>query len=344
MKIGNAKINAFLANPGSDLRAALFYGPDQGLVRERADLIAKGIVDNPADPFRNCFLSAAMIKENPNLLFDEAASLSMTAGPRIVRIQDANDSQTALFKQLLENQEPLSLVLAEAGELRPRSPLRQLFENQEKAAAVGCYLDDAQALDSLIHEICATNNLSITQEATQYLIKNLGANRLVSRRELEKLVLYAGSSQKITEMDASAVIGDNGETTISTLAIDILDGNNEQVVRSLSRLKLEGVGDIQIIRGSLRHLHRLHLVVTRLVAGENVTLAINSFRPPLHFSIRDKVKAQAHLWPLEKLQKAMKILLEAEIVCKQQSKLTSLVTYMAILSISNAGRKLKSER
>ena len=65
MKVATRNIDALLEKPGPNLRAALLYGPDRGLVRERADRLARAVVEDLADPFRVSDLSAADIKHNP---------------------------------------------------------------------------------------------------------------------------------------------------------------------------------------------------------------------------------------------------------------------------------------
>ena len=165
MKVTARQVNILLEKPEPKLRAALMYGPDQGLVRERADRMSRAIVEDLTDPFRVSDLSAANIKDNPARLLDEAAALSMTSGARIVRVRGANEKQVPLFTALFETKQPLSLVIAEAGDLRPRSPLRILFEECDHAVAIGCYLDDASGIDNLIQNICQTHNLTITPDA-----------------------------------------------------------------------------------------------------------------------------------------------------------------------------------
>ena len=45
------EIDAFLARPDSGRPIILLYGPDAGLVRERADALMASAVDDPNDPF-----------------------------------------------------------------------------------------------------------------------------------------------------------------------------------------------------------------------------------------------------------------------------------------------------
>ncbi len=51
MKIGTNRIGEFLRDPGPGVRAVLIYGPDAGLVNERADMAARSAVDDLKDPF-----------------------------------------------------------------------------------------------------------------------------------------------------------------------------------------------------------------------------------------------------------------------------------------------------
>ena len=52
MKISPRQVDAFCARPDAKIRVVLIYGADTGMVRERADLIAKSAVDDLSDPFR----------------------------------------------------------------------------------------------------------------------------------------------------------------------------------------------------------------------------------------------------------------------------------------------------
>ncbi|MBY0431647.1 MAG: DNA polymerase III subunit delta, partial [Rhodospirillales bacterium] len=117
MKLSGSRIDSFVRTPDPKVRAILVYGPDGGLVRERIERLARGVVADLTDPFRVADLSAKSILDDPARLADEAASLSLTGGRRVVRIRDAGDSLTNLFTSFLDHSSGDSLVLAEAGEL-----------------------------------------------------------------------------------------------------------------------------------------------------------------------------------------------------------------------------------
>ena len=86
MKLTAARINSFLQKPDAAARAVLIYGPDAGLVRERADELAKKIVPDFNDPFRVSILTGSMVADDPARLMDEMAAQALGGGRRLVRV------------------------------------------------------------------------------------------------------------------------------------------------------------------------------------------------------------------------------------------------------------------
>ena len=79
----------FATRPPPGIAAVLFYGPDQGLVRERAEACAKSVVPDLTDPFRISEFSDGALESDPARLFDEAAAISMLGGRRVLRVRGA---------------------------------------------------------------------------------------------------------------------------------------------------------------------------------------------------------------------------------------------------------------
>ena len=73
MKISAARAERFVKRPDPKARAVLVYGPDRGLVRERAEALARGVVEDLADPFRVTEMTGAALAADPARLADEAA-------------------------------------------------------------------------------------------------------------------------------------------------------------------------------------------------------------------------------------------------------------------------------
>src|SRR5260370_10020527 len=101
MKLAGARVEAFLRRPDADVRAVLLYGPDAGLVRERAETVARTICPDLQDPFRVADLAAASLVADPARLADEAAQISLMGGSRVIRVREAGAARAPLFARFL---------------------------------------------------------------------------------------------------------------------------------------------------------------------------------------------------------------------------------------------------
>src|SRR6185312_2734838 len=208
MKLPPARVDAFLRRPDPEIRAVLLYGPDAGLVRERADLVARTVCPDPHDPFRVAELTGAAVLADPARLVDEAAQISLMGGDRVIRVRDAGDALSAILVRFLADRPSGSLTVLEAGDLPGRSSLRRAFDDAPIAAAIGCYPDSARDLAAVIRESLAAHRIGASRDAVDFLVEHLGNDRLVTRSELEKLSLYAGDGGRIELDDARAAIAD----------------------------------------------------------------------------------------------------------------------------------------
>src|SRR6185437_3026273 len=179
--------------PDPEVRAVLLYGPDAGLVRERADALGRTVSEDLLDPFRVADLTGAIIAADPARLFDEAAQISlMGGGRRLVRVREAGDTQSTAFGRFLTDPPGDGLVVVEGGDLPGRSSLRRAFDDAPRGVAIGCYPDSARDLAEVIRESLAAHRVTASRDAVDFLAAHLGGDRLLTRSELEKLALYAG--------------------------------------------------------------------------------------------------------------------------------------------------------
>lgn len=68
---------SFLARPDPGRPIVLLYGPDAGLVRERADALIAASLDDPKDPFALVRLDGDELSAEPSRLVDEALAIPM---------------------------------------------------------------------------------------------------------------------------------------------------------------------------------------------------------------------------------------------------------------------------
>lgn len=341
MKITRA--DGFAAKPDPKVRAALIYGPDAGLIRERLNTMTKAVAGSVDDPFRVSEFSADALGEDPARLGDEAAALTFTGGRRVVRIRDAGDTVAALFEGFLENPLGDSLVLVTAGELSPRSKLRVLFEQADNGAAIACYADDTDTLDSVIRSTLKAAGLQITPDALAWLADRLGGDRELSRRELEKLTLYMGADTKttggtVTEEDVLACIGDTAALSLDDLTYALGDGDQVTMQRVFGRLTAEGTSSVSILTAVARHFMRLHETRGRMAEGKSADQAAAMLRPPVFFKLKDRFQGQARRWNETLLARSLDILMEAEMAAKSTDIPTEAAVERALMQLAQVGR------
>jgi DNA polymerase III subunit delta len=316
VKIAAAKADAFALAPDPAVRAVLVYGPDSGLVRERADRLAQSVVPDLSDPFLVADLASDSITSDPARLADEAAAMALTGGRRVVRVRDGTDGLATAVKNMLEMPAGDSLVILQAGDLSPRSALRKLFEGDAALAALPCYSDDTRDLDRLIHEVLAGASLSAAPEAAAYLSVNLGSDRGISRSELEKLALYAHGAGQVTLDDAMAVVGDSAALTLDDLVYATADGDIATVDRTLHRSLQEGQASVAILRAVARHMLRLQVAADKVASGDPADRAMKALRPPVFFKRQTQFRRQLDAWRGARIARALDIVLAAERGCK----------------------------
>jgi len=122
MKLTSRQIDSFLKSPDRAARVILVYGPDDGLVRERAKTIGRTIVADLNDPFNAVTLSGEILASDPARLMDEAMAQSLMGGARLIRIEGGGDKLTVLIRDYLKVPSDSNLVVIEGGELGPALP------------------------------------------------------------------------------------------------------------------------------------------------------------------------------------------------------------------------------
>jgi len=339
MKLPPSRIAGFLQRPDPAIRAILLYGPDEGLVRERAEAAARSVCPDLKDPFRVADLAAAVLAADPARLADEAAQLSLTGGRRVVRVRNAGDALAKLFAGFLENTPGEASVVVEAGELPSRSALRRAFEAARSAVAIGCYPDTPRELAVVIRETLAAHRVTASRDAGQFLVEHLGGDRLLTRSELEKLALYAGEGGRVELQDARLSISDTAALELDDAIMAAAEGDAARAERVLGRVFQQGESPVSVIRALLRHLQRLHIFAARLAAGSSADEVLRSARPPIFFKQEDSFRRQFGLWTEARLRPQFDCIIKAELNMKTTGFPAETICREAMLAVAQAARE-----
>ncbi|MDD9875817.1 MAG: DNA polymerase III subunit delta [Magnetovibrio sp.] len=339
MRLAARETDAFLRAPPDDVDAVLVYGPDQGLVRERAKALVVHAAGDAADPFLVAEFGGKDLADQPSRLIDEARALALTGGRRAVWVKDATDRNAETFKALLDDGGFPNLVVAEAGDLPPRSKLRKLFEGAGRAAAIGSYLDDAGALQRLVDEQFREAGVDIQPDARKFLLSRLGNDRMISRQEIEKLVVFAGPGGRLELDDVAAGIGDNALHTVDSVVYAAMDGDLRGLDAAIQGAYDEGINPVQILRAVQLHVQRLHMVLGKAAAGTPIDRAIQELRPPVFFKLKQRFRAQCQRWDAARIGRAMELLVEAEQNCKSSGVPVMASCHISLMKVCSAARR-----
>jgi DNA polymerase-3 subunit delta len=344
MKIQAGKAEGFARNLDAKLVGVLVYGPDTGLVATRAELIAKQITEDLSDPFNVCDLSMEVIKEEPARVADEMTAISFMGGRRLVRVRDGDKSITKAVDSaltLVEGKEDTVFLIITAGDLKPTSTLRQLFEKGKNIAALPCYVEDAMGLANVIRQYTTEKNMRIEREAIQFIAENVQGDRMVVIQELEKLFTYIGDRDEITLEDAMRSVGLTTESSIQDLCNAVASGNLKQVNVHYQKALQQGLMPVVLLRSASNYFLRLYDILGQTQQGKSVDMAVDGLRPPIFFKQKPGLKQHARTWTREhkKLPKALELLRTAELECKKTGADIELMTNRYLMMIATLPRK-----
>ena len=305
-------------------QAVLFYGSDPGMVSDRAAKLAKGVAAAVTPPGEVIRIDELDLEQDPDRLIIELQTIPMFSGRNIVRASASRRVTAALIKPLLDEGRMEGYLILEAGSLKPDDSLRALFEKSPKAAAVACYPDEARDLDALIREVLTPYKLTIAPDAQRLLVSRLGADRALSRGEIEKLALYAFGKTRIEEDDVEVAVGDASEQSMDQIILAALAGKPQAAVIAHDRALAAGESAQVIIMAAHRHLMRLHRVRLALDNGKSLDDAIRSLRPPLSMPQKSAVTGLVQGWSLSKLNRALKRVADAQRLARSGTQAGSL--------------------
>jgi DNA polymerase-3 subunit delta len=299
------EVAAFVKAPRQGVTAVLIYGPDLGLVAERGRSLAETVAATSEPPGEIVRMDDADLEGGADQLTLELTQPPMFGGRRIVRATPGRRLNTNLLKSLLEGPPLAGYLIVETDNLRPDEALRKLFERVTSAIALPCYGDEARDLESLIREILARHRLTISDEARELLVARLGADRALSRGEIEKLTLYVHGRGRIEVADVEAIVGDAAEQTIDRVIGAVQAGDVARALRECDRAVAAGESPQGLLLMLQRHFQRLHRVRAGMDAGRSLDEITRGFRPPLHFRAKDSLAAGTRRWSSAALASAL---------------------------------------
>ena len=340
-------IERFLARPDAAVRAALIYGRDMGVVRDRGHQLAAKLVPNPDDPFDVAILTDQDLAEDAGRLEGELAAQSLMGGRRLVRLRLAAEKPAAdklaaeaLTRHAAGELNPDAFFLIEAANLGRESALRKVAEKAAQAATIPCYEDEPGDVARLVRETLAKDTVTLTQEALSLFVARMPKERGVARQEIERLALFLGpgSGAAAGPADLEPFLGVEPEASLFDAAADAFGGRLGEAQAGLRRAAQEGESGPAAVRAIGMHLGKLRRVLTLAKAGVGLQEAAKA--SGVFWKQEREFLRQARTWTLPELDRIQPEILAADRACKTTGSPDRLIAERLALTVAGRARRL----
>ncbi|MEM8786435.1 MAG: DNA polymerase III subunit delta [Pseudomonadota bacterium] len=347
MKLKANQVASVLADP-SRYPALLFYGPDAGLVSERAAAARQGYarvgaVGDGDAAVEIQELAEETLKADPASLGAAAFAQSLFGEQTVLRLrlrgEAAKKALETLAQEARAQSAPHYPVVVEAGDLKPSSGLRKLFEQSKTWGVIACYPDTARAKSDVVEAMLRQAGLSIDPKALALLLSMLGDDRAQTRQEINKLILYKdarreGDGPAVTAQDITAILATSPTVSADTLLEKIIAGNLKDLDRTLIGLDEQGLVPAQVLRGLISRLRDVELLKAETAQGASLEQAFGRIRLS-KFHPRAKLFSAAVGWfSAGRLSRALSLTLTTELAMRQTGSRESVLLNRCALALS----------
>lgn len=270
----------------------LLWGDDAGALRQSAQTVIAATGIDPADPFAAEKISLTDLLADSSRLADSAQTLSFTSPHRLIHItgisgDERADSVTGLTNAVkaalafpLAN---VTIVITVPKLLEKTSPLVKFIEAHGQALSVRFFVDSAADITTFLKTEFNAAGAAIDGDALAAMAAGLGADRELARREVEKLIVYAGNESPITVAHVQESLAGAIPADAFRLAEAVGSRNKVETDRLLQHLIHQGEDLTSAFSLVLRHLQSIKLGAELRASGQpesEILKLTGKFRAP----------------------------------------------------------------
>ena len=337
--VRNSDADRFLAQRRPETFLYLFFGTDPGLVRERARQAARRAVDDPEDRMALLRLDADEALREPGRLSDEARAIGLFGGRRAIWIEVGARALLPALEPLIEDPPVDCTLILEAGNLKKGTPLRSLVERLPGGAAVECYPDDSGAIGKLIDEEARAAHLTVDPKARTALIDLLGADRMATRAELSKLMLYAQGDKVVTLDHVEAIVAEAAAPAADEAIDAAFLRKTAEIEQPARRAFADGMDAGYFVGQALRHAAILHRIRLDIEAGRPRPEATAAHGRGVHFKRARRLEQQVGLWSAADLSRVVETLAEALPRIRREHRMAEMIAVRALWQTAKTGER-----
>ncbi len=333
-------ISSIIRSKETSLRAIVLYGPNTFVIEEIYRELTNSLIDKDSEVFGSREFDSKEITNDAGDFYNEAQSIPFGLGKKYIKINMTGSESGGAILEFLKLEQDGVVLIIKAGPLSPRSSLRRGTEGSKTSIAVPFYEDDTTGLINFIKDKSEKNNFLISREACNGIVELSGLNRGLINNNIESLMLYLEFSEKreIGIEDVRAVLFDTNQNQINELCRSVCLGKTQESQKILSRLILQGLSPPQLVSFFLGHFQKIHTTNLKVLSGVSIGLAIKEIKPPIFYKEIKNFQSQVENWGVKKTERALEILIEADLKTKEFSGLGQSIVSDIVLRLSNVAK------
>jgi DNA polymerase III subunit delta len=282
-----------------DFEIFLVCGSDAGLVSERCARIIKVLREQEPSGLEVKRIDGDSLAANEGALTDEAQALNLFGEKQLIWIRAGARNFTKGINALLEAGRIENRVVIEAGPLKADSALKKVCLRSPRTAVIECWPDSAKEVSSLIDAEFRDARINLSSAAKSLLLSVLGGDRLQSRSEIEKLVLFASGKGFLDAEELSEIVSDAGSWGFDDVIFAAFEGDRLAIVEK-TQTALTHVDPTALLSMALFHCLTLLDATLEIEGGTNLAQAAERF-PRLFGSRKSSIIKQLTCWTSENL-------------------------------------------
>ena len=324
-------------------RLYLMAGPDEATCAAVGDhLIALAGADA-----ERIDLSSDDLKRDPARLATEAASLSLFAGARVVRLGVAGGGDDCLeaVAALLTADAAPNPVVALAPTLTKKSKLFKLAEESPLVRCAVCYQPDTRELIAIAVAAARAEGLQLGGREAAMLVDLVAGDQKLIMREVEKLTLYRDAApdrqRAVLAEDIAALGAGIDEEDIGACVNIALSGKVAELPAMLASAEAVGVADIRLLRALAIRVQLLVRLRAEVDQGQHPRTLVDDRRHAIFWKEKDAVTAQLRLWDSIRLARLMTLLLGCERALKSSGTAGSVLLHRLLVDIARQAARAR---
>lgn len=316
MKLNARDARGFFTKPDATRTGMLIYGPDAMRVAlKRQEVIAALVGPNGDEEMRLTRIPASELRKDKALLMDAMTAQGFFPGQRVAFVEEANDTVFASVEAALKDwRAGDAFILVTAGQLKPTSKIRKLFEGHNNSYAAAIYADPPgrDEIEGILKKA------GISDISTDAMSDLMDLGRVLDpgdfRQTVEKLSLYKhGDTSAVSAEDVANCAPLVTEAGIDDALDIVAEGRFAEIGPILTKLEGQGIQPVRLCIGANQHFRKLFAAASD-PGGPEAGLA--RARPPVPYMRKDRLARQARGWGAPKLEQALRVLIDTDLALR----------------------------